>query len=168
MTGLLLPSPLAAVFLALLVVPLCIVVRTDLSQRRIPDGANLGIALLGLGHVLALDPPGAFGRLVEAGLVVVLLVALRALYRRLRGVTGLGLGDVKFLGAATLWTGIAGLAPLLAVASLAAIAAVGIARLAGRRVGRATRIPFGPFLVAGLVAVLALDVAIPAAPWPPA
>lgn len=168
MTGLLLPSPLEAVFLALLAMPLCIVVRTDLRERRIPDAANLAVALLGLGRVLSLDPPDTLGRLAEAALVVALLVALRASYRALRGVTGLGLGDVKFLGAATLWTGLAGLAPLLAIASLAAIAAVGLARLAGRPVGRATRIPFGPFLAAGLVLVLALGFASPAVPWPPA
>ncbi len=168
MTGLLLPSPLEAVFLALLAVPLWIVVRTDLRERRIPDAANLAVALLGLGRVLSLDASDTLGRLAEAALVVALLVALRASYRALRGVTGLGLGDVKFLGAATLWTGLAGLAPLLAAASLAALLALGLVRLSGRPVGRATRIPFGPFLVAGLAFVLAFEAAAPAPPWPPA
>lgn len=148
-----------AAFLAALALPLAWICARDIAERRIPDIANLAVALLGLLHLAVLDP----GRLTEwpidAALVGALLLALRWSYRRWRGVTGLGLGDVKFLAAATLWTGMTGIAMLLLFASTAALAALAVAALAGRRVGRSTRIPFGPFLVAGLVCALVLDTA---------
>lgn len=151
------PLPIDAAFLAALSLVLSVVCVKDIAERRIPDLANLAIALLGLARLAVLDPARLSGRLFDAALAGALLLALRWVHRRWRGTVGLGLGDVKFLAAATLWTGFAGLTLLVLVASLAALAALALAALGGRRVGRATRIPFGPFLALGLSGVLALD-----------
>lgn len=129
----------------------------DLRHRIIPDPLNL--ALLGLGLALAAwegpDPAAPALRLAEAALAFGLFWSVRALHARLRGRVGLGLGDVKFIAAATAWTGLAGLPLLILAASLTALAAVLAAGLAGVRVDRATRLPFGPFLALGLHAALA-------------
>ncbi len=95
-------------------------------------------------------------RAAEAALAYALAWGLRALHARLRGRIGLGLGDVKFLAAATAWTGLAALPLVILVASLTALLALGLASLTGRRIGAATRLPFGPFLVLGLHAALLL------------
>lgn len=128
----------------------------DLRRRIIPDRLNL--ALLGLGLAVAAweDPsPTALAlRLGEVALAFGLFWALREAHARLRGRVGLGLGDVKFIAAATAWTGLLGLPLLILAASLTALAAVLAATLAGGRIDRATRLPFGPFLALGLHAAL--------------
>ena len=142
---------------ALLPLPLTLAVSLiDLRRRIIPDGLNLALLVLGVGfsalHGPALTTAGA--SLLQAACAFLLLWALRAAYARLRGRTGLGLGDVKFIAAATAWTGLAGLPLLLLVASTSALAMLALAALAGKRVGLAFRLPFGPFLALGLHAVL--------------
>lgn len=142
---------------ALLPLPLTLAVSLiDLRRRIIPDGLNLALLVLGVGFAALTGPAlaAAGASLVQAAGAFLLLWALRAAYARLRGRTGLGLGDVKFIAAATAWTGLAGLPLLLLVASTSALAALALAALAGRRVDLAFRLPFGPFLALGLHATL--------------
>jgi leader peptidase (prepilin peptidase)/N-methyltransferase len=86
---------------------------------------------------------------------------LRRLYFAFRKIQGLGLGDVKFLAAAGLWTGVAGLPLLLMVAALTALACTGVMQLAGRQLTGQTSISFGPFLAIGLVFASGVQ-----QPWP--
>jgi len=79
------------------------------------------------------------------------------LYFRLRHTEGLGLGDVKFLVAAAIWVGVAGLPTLLLIAALAALGVAGCLQLAGHRMQRQTSMPFGPFLALGLLLTPALQ-----------
>lgn len=143
---------LVAVLIALpLTVPIAVI---DLRRRIIPDvlnGALLGLGL-GLAAVQAPDAiPVAVGLALAESLVAGLLFAiLRAAYGRLRGRTGLGLGDVKLVAAAMPWIGLAQLPLMILVASLSALGVLGLLRLAGRPIGMRTRLPFGPFLVLGL------------------
>jgi leader peptidase (prepilin peptidase)/N-methyltransferase len=76
---------------------------------------------------------------------------MRRLYFAFRKIQGLGLGDVKFLAAAGIWVGIAGLPLLLLVAALTALACAGVMQLAGRQLNGQTSISFGPFLAIGLL-----------------
>ena len=142
-----------AALVALLPLPMTLPASlVDLRRRIIPDALNL--ALLGLGLAFAAWREGAgwgaASALAQAGLAYLLFWSLRALHARLRGRIGLGLGDVKFIAAATAWTGLAGLPVLILAASLSALAAVGLGALAGRRIAATTRLPFGPFLALGL------------------
>ena len=82
---------------------------------------------------------------------------LRRLYFAFRDVQGLGLGDVKFLAAAGIWVGIAGLPMLLLVAALTALACAGVMRLAGRQLTGQTSMSFGPFLAIGLLFTIGLQ-----------
>ncbi|TXM72382.1 prepilin peptidase [Methylobacterium sp. WL12] len=152
--GAILGAPLVA---ALLPLPLTLTATAfDLRHRIIPDLVNLALFALGLSVAAWREPEMAAValRLAEAGLAFVLFLGLRALHARLRGRVGLGLGDVKFLGAATVWTGLAGLPLLVLTASVTALGAILIGRLAGARITAATRLPFGPFLALGLHAAL--------------
>jgi leader peptidase (prepilin peptidase) / N-methyltransferase len=128
----------------------------DFRRGIIPDALNLAVGSLGLAK--AIVDGGATGGLEAiAGAIVVAAVfwLFRRLYFVLRKIQGLGLGDVKFLAAATPWVGIAGVPMLLLIAALSALLAIGGAQLAGQRLTRQTSLPFGPFLAFGLLSTLA-------------
>jgi leader peptidase (prepilin peptidase)/N-methyltransferase len=128
----------------------------DLRRGIIPDALNLAVA--GLGLVNAVVDGGAMAgveAIAEAIAVGAIFWLFRRLYSALRKIQGLGLGDVKFLAAATPWVGIAGIPVLLLIAALSALLAIGSAQLAGQSLTRQTSLPFGPFLALGLLSTLA-------------
>ena len=124
----------------------------DSRQGIIPDWLNLMIAGLGLAKAVTVGGPMAG---LEAGCEGAAVGAtfwlLRRLYFALRRIQGLGLGDVKFLAAAGIWVGIAGVPMLLLVAALTALSCAGVMQLAGRQLTGRTSISFGPFLAIGLL-----------------
>lgn len=98
---------------------------TDLRSGLLPDWMNAIIAISGLVRMAAGDDPSSALWGAAAALAVgIVLLLLRRLYAMVRGRQGLGLGDVKFLMAATLWTGLSGLPILLLVATMTALAGV--------------------------------------------
>lgn len=126
----------------------------DLRARIIPNGLNLALLLVGLGVLAARDPgaaPLALARaLAEAAIAYGLLWGFRAAYARMRGRTGLGLGDVKFIAAAMPWIGLAQLPLMVLIASTSALLTVVALHLSGHRIEGRTRLPFAPFLALGL------------------
>jgi leader peptidase (prepilin peptidase)/N-methyltransferase len=88
---------------------------------------------------------------LEGAAIGAIFWLLRRLYFTFRKIQGLGLGDVKFLAAAGIWVGVAGLPILLVVAALTALVCAGIMQLAGRQLSGQTAISFGPFLAIGLL-----------------
>jgi leader peptidase (prepilin peptidase)/N-methyltransferase len=131
---------------------------TDLRSGLLPDWMNALVAISGFARLAALtDLSEAFWTSIAALLVGLALLLLRRIYAMARGRQGLGLGDVKFLMAATLWAGLPGLPVLLLVATTAALVAVLALAVMGRRLTGQTALPFGPFLVLGLLAVLVLQ-----------
>ncbi|NEU98610.1 prepilin peptidase [Bradyrhizobium sp. UFLA 03-164] len=136
----------------------CAVALIDLRHGIIPNWLNLAIAALGLANVVITDgTTAAFTAMAIAALVGMLFWLLQRLYFAVRGVDGLGLGDVKFLAAAAIWVGALGVPTLLLIAALAALAVAGGLQLAGREMKRRTSIPFGPFLALGLLLTPALQ-----------
>ncbi|MGY3450454.1 prepilin peptidase [Bradyrhizobium sp. USDA 4353] len=133
-------------------------VWSDLRSGLLPDWMNGLLAISGFARTVALfDVAQALWDGAAAIAVGIALLLLRRLYVMARGRQGLGLGDVKFLMAATLWAGLSGLPILLLIATTAALVAVAGLSIAGRRMSGATALPFGPFLVIGLLAVFALQ-----------
>jgi leader peptidase (prepilin peptidase) / N-methyltransferase len=130
----------------------------DLRHGIIPDGLNLAIAGLGLASAIAADGGAggaeAIGEAIAAGAICWLL---RRLYFAWRKIHGLGLGDVKFVAAATMWVGFWGTPTLILIAALAALVAAGGLQIAGHQLTRRTSLPFGPFLALGLLATVALQ-----------
>ncbi len=124
----------------------------DIRDGIIPDWINLAIAGLGFANALLIGgSPAALEALGEGAVVGVVFWLLRRLYFSLRKIQGLGLGDVKFLAAAGVWIGIAGLPVLLLIATVTALACAGLMQLAGRSLTKQTSMSFGPFLAVGLL-----------------
>lgn len=138
---------------ALLCVLCAAIAWIDIRHGIIPDWLNLSIAVLGLLRVFLIgDIWAAAAALGEGAIIGAVFWLLRRLYFALRGIQGLGLGDVKFLAAAGIWVGIAGVPMLLLVATIIALTCIGAVQLSGRAALTAqTSMSFGPFLAIGLL-----------------
>jgi leader peptidase (prepilin peptidase)/N-methyltransferase len=129
----------------------------DIRHGIIPDWLNLTIAGLGLSKAVMIGgAPAGLEAACEGAVIGATFWLLRRLYFAFREVQGLGLGDVKFLAAAGIWSGVEGLPMLVLVAALTALACAGLAQLAGRQLSGQTSISFGPFLAIGLLFTLGL------------
>jgi leader peptidase (prepilin peptidase)/N-methyltransferase len=124
----------------------------DARHQLLPDWLSLPLLPLGLA-VAAVAGPGWAATPVDAGLGAGLGAGLvwlvRALHMRLRGIEGVGLGDVKLMAVAGTWVGWQGLGSVLLLAAMGTLAAVAVLRLAGRATARSQPIPFGPGIAAG-------------------
>ena len=132
---------------------LCVVLAwIDIRDGIIPDWLNLAIAGLGLVKIMMTGDLSAALEAIGEGIVVGgVFWLLRRLYFSYRKIQGLGLGDVKFLAAAGIWVGVAGIAPVLLIATMTALACAGVMQLSGRALTAQTSLSFGPFLAAGLL-----------------
>jgi leader peptidase (prepilin peptidase)/N-methyltransferase len=149
---------IAATLLVLLALASLVLAWIDFRRGIIPDWLNLLIALAGLARAWLFDGwAAALDALLEGLIVGAIVLGLRWLYFRLRGHHGLGLGDVKLLGASAAWVGVAGIPMQLLVGSITALIAAVALHLAGRTMTRQTALPFGPFLAAGLLVTLVLQ-----------
>ncbi|MBR0697769.1 A24 family peptidase [Bradyrhizobium lablabi] len=138
----------ASLYLVGLLAAICAI---DARYGIIPDSMVLALAAGGVIQLALIEPIEAFWqRAAEASFVLVVVYLLRSGYRWLRGHDGLGLGDVKFLGASVFWIGIAGVPGLLLVAVLSAFASLLILRLQGHQLHGRQAISFGPHLAIGL------------------
>jgi leader peptidase (prepilin peptidase)/N-methyltransferase len=131
------------VFLAVLVV----VSEVDLELRIIPNVIVLPAAALGLTAMIAIEPEHWYEYLVAALGSAAFLYVIAVIYERLRGMSGLGMGDVKLalcMGAFLGWSVI----PALFVGFVLG-AIIGVIAIARGKGDMKTAIPFGPFLAAG-------------------
>jgi leader peptidase (prepilin peptidase) / N-methyltransferase len=146
------------VFFGLVCLLSAVLAWIDIRYGIIPDWLNLTIAGLGLSKAMIVGGPLAgLEAACEGAVIGAVFWLLRRLYFAFRDTQGLGLGDVKFLAAAGLWVGVAGLPMLLLVAALTALACAGVMQLAGRQLTRQTSMSFGPFLAIGLLVTLGLQ-----------
>lgn len=119
----------------------------DIDHKIIPDrfslgGIVVGLACAGFTQVGWVD--SLIGIAVGGG--GLLLIAL--IYFKLTGIEGMGMGDVKLLGALGAYLGWQSLPLIVLTASLSGLA-VGLAAMAYNKSGKRTEIPFGPFLSLG-------------------
>lgn len=137
----------AGLYLLSLLAAVCAI---DARYGIIPNSIVLALAAGGA-TVAALDGFATlWERAVEAALVLVGTCLFRAAYRAIRGFDGLGLGDVKFLGAGVLWIGIEGTPTLLLVAVFSALASLVVLKLEGHELQGRQAISFGPHLAIGV------------------
>lgn len=147
---LILTLPLAFSFVCLAVI--------DIETKRLPDKLTyptffIGVLLAVAASIVLGDSTPLWNALRSAGgaLVVFFLIALAA-------PGGFGLGDVKLAPSLGLAMGFAtrggarSFVGFMAAFVLGAL--IGILLMAGGKAGRKTKIPFGPFLVAGTFLVL--------------
>jgi leader peptidase (prepilin peptidase)/N-methyltransferase len=128
------------VFTAMLIV----LFGTDYDTQRLPNVITLPGVVVGVVFSL-FTPPGIVASLIGAALGAGILLAVRWIWRKLRGVDAMGLGDVKMLAMIGAFLGWREIWVVLFIASLTG-ASIGV--LLTMRQGRSmqTRLPFGTFL----------------------
>lgn len=153
------PASLTHAALALVAADIAL---TDLERQRIRLLSLFLVLVLGTGFRLAAGSGGfpaslaqAFNLisapLIAAALIAAFAVSINALYRRLRGMDGMGSGDMILLAAAAIWLPGAFYPVFLLCASLSALAAILVlAWRSGNRPVATARIPFGAFLAMSL------------------
>jgi leader peptidase (prepilin peptidase) / N-methyltransferase len=147
--GFLLLAPLDAIFGTFLALAVLFVAATDLTRFEIPDLANCAIFLLGIGWVVSsgLSSDAIFDAVLRAAVAAAVLEMVRILYRRLRGIEGLGMGDVKLAAAGAPWLPWSHLQVALLIAVCAALLVVAArALLAPNELHMRLALPFGAFL----------------------
>ncbi len=123
---------------------------TDLRTRRLPDILTLPLAAIGLVfNTLVYDTP------IPALLGLVIgyasFWAVEVVFRRLRGIDGLGRGDAKLLAAGGAWCTAWFLPAIALIGAGTALLYVALLALVRRRFeGRLTTYPFGPWLALGI------------------
>ncbi len=128
---------------------LALLAAFDFDQFRLPDALTWPLGLAGLGATAWIGAAPVLQHAAAALAAGLSLWLVGAIYHRMRGRQGLGLGDVKLFAALGAWIGPEGLASALLLACLAALTALLAGHLAGRQLDAATPIPFGIFLALG-------------------
>jgi leader peptidase (prepilin peptidase)/N-methyltransferase len=125
----------------------------DLRRFRVPDPLNLLAALAGLATIWfasrAQDAqvwPAILRALAQAALAGGALWAVREAFFRLRGVDGLGLGDVKLAAASGMWIGPHAFSMAVLFAAIGALAFIGVRRLVDGSWPPDRKIPFAFYL----------------------
>ena len=142
-------APVDALFATALSILLLWLAKSDLQRFELPDLANLSVGVLGLMWISTqLDPAvGLLHATLRALAAAACLTAVKWSYDRIRGIEGLGWGDVKLAAAGAIWLDW----PQMPLALLIA-AAAGLLVIAGRGafsptpITASTALPFGAFL----------------------
>lgn len=121
----------------------------DLEHQILPNVITLPGVIAGLTASLV-APPGFKLALLGALLGGGVLWAIAEIYMRVRGIEGMGMGDVKMLGMIGAFLGAPLMALTLVLASLAG-AVTGVALMVGGRGDLQRKLPFGTFLAAAAV-----------------
>lgn len=129
------------------------VVYFDFRYLIIPDWINAGLLLSGLVLSAVIGFESLLYALVLAVSIAVFFYCVAFVYAKFRKREGLGMGDVKFLAAASTWVGITDLPWLLLFASAAALVHALFLGIGGGKIDGTTRLPFGPHLAMGLLLV---------------
>lgn len=150
--GLTLVPPMTAVATGVLALLMSLITLIDLKHFIIPNVLSFPAVPLGmLANILVFHPEDWSAGLTESLVGAVLaggsFYLLRAAWLRLRGIDGLGMGDVKLAAVAGAWLGPSLLAPACLAAALAGLGAVAIMALRpGRKIALNDEIPFGSFI----------------------
>lgn len=124
---------------------LIVVVYIDLDFRIIPDRFSLGNWGVALAGSLVFGEPDIILSLAGGLMGFGIFFMLAWGYEKLKGVEGLGFGDVKMMGWLGAWLGVEWVPFCILIASLSGLV---IGLIAGRKSGEGmqTALPFGPFL----------------------
>lgn len=150
-------SPITMIALGVLLLILVPIAIIDLRERRIPNSLNLALAATGVlaQSLTATSFRQVLGALIAPVAIAAVFLAVIALMKMLRRPGTLGLGDVKFLAAASLWVGFVGSTVVFVLASLLALGFV-VIRAPWHRLDFKRAIAFGPFLAVSLLLIFAL------------
>jgi leader peptidase (prepilin peptidase)/N-methyltransferase len=122
----------------------------DFRTFWLPDVLTLPLILAGLAQAAWLQPDRLTERALAAAIAYTLLFLLAWSYRALRKRDGLGMGDAKLLAAGGAWLGIVALPWVVVAGSVLALLYALALRARGTKLTNTLRLPFGPFLAAGI------------------
>jgi leader peptidase (prepilin peptidase)/N-methyltransferase len=134
--------------LALIVLAIAVI---DTRLFVIPNELTAAAFILALANAATQAPDAIWeaigAALIRGAVLALMFFVMRALYRRLRGRDGLGLGDVKLAGVAGAWLGLLTIPIAIEIAALTALAVFGVRHYAsGRAFDPGLKFPFGLFL----------------------
>ena len=129
-------------------VALIATVFIDLEFRIIPDRFSLGGWIIALAAALFWQCPSIESALAGGAFGAGVFFMMAWGYEKLKGVEGLGMGDVKMMGWLGSWVGMMGVPFVILAGSLTGLAA-GLIAMRTSKEGFKTAIPFGPFLAFG-------------------
>jgi leader peptidase (prepilin peptidase) / N-methyltransferase len=142
------------VFFTILLSALLIMISAiDIRQLRIPDGLNVLLFGSGISYWTVHSFENLPYQVANAAVVAGLLWLLRYGYAHYSGRIGLGLGDVKMMGAAAVWISPLSVPLLIFIASFSGL----VFAIAGGNHKVGARIPFGPFLAVGLISTWLME-----------
>jgi leader peptidase (prepilin peptidase)/N-methyltransferase len=136
----------------LFVAALVFVSEVDVEERIIPDVIILPAAAVGLVTMMVIKPARWWEWPVAALGAGLFLFVIAEVYERVRGVAGMGMGDVKMALCMGAYLGVAVIPAFFIAFVVGAIAGVALV-LVTDKTGKSA-IPFGPFLAAGAVVAL--------------
>lgn len=137
-------------FGGLLAVLAAAIAFVDARNLIIPDTLNASLAAGGFAYQSWMVSGFAWKALAFAGIIAGLFFAIYLWFIHVRGVHGLGLGDVKMAGAASLWISPWNFSLFLLVTCTTALLFVFFQYMRGAKLSRRTKLPFGPFLGLGV------------------
>tara|TARA_R110002126_G_scaffold266675_1_gene409894 strand:- start:15592 stop:16083 length:492 start_codon:yes stop_codon:yes gene_type:complete len=129
---------------------LLVISKIDFKELKIPDGLNLVLALSGIAYQWVTKIEFPIVPLAGGVLLFFCFYAVRSIHHRMRGIVGLGLGDVKMAGAAAVWLHPANLPVFVFLSSAAALISMRLFNRRDFRFQTTGQTPFGPFLAIGL------------------
>ncbi len=155
-----LPAPLSLVAAGLSWV-LLVLTLIDLRYLEVPDAISLPLILAGLATTWWIKPQAVLEHAVAAAGAATAIWLLGEAFRRLRGVAGIGGGDVRLFAAAGAWVGFAALPTVVFLSGIFGLIAASLLVKLGWVAWR-DRIPFVPAISAALWTVFL----IPEQAWP--
>jgi leader peptidase (prepilin peptidase)/N-methyltransferase len=155
------PDPVWLLSRLIFTAMLIVLFGTDLDVQRLPNVITFPGIALGLAFSL-FTPPGAVDSLMGIALGAGSLWLVRWGWKRMTGVDGMGLGDVKMLAMIGAFLGWRAVWITLFLASITG-AVTGVVLLAMKARSLQSRLPFGTFLA--VAAYLASTIGGPLATW---
>src|SRR5262249_27250093 len=134
----LLPKAAFGCLLVGLVVQLAII---DSRRMILPNSLNAIFAAAGLAQSMVIGQPALIDAVLGPIAGAAVLGCLAAVFRRVRGIDGLGGGDLKFVAAAGLWIGWQDMSWMLLIAALSALVFVAVQGVRSGQWQPGTRVP---------------------------
>ena len=122
----------------------------DIKHFLLPDRLTATVLCVGVVFALWLGPTAVFHSIIGAAAGFLSFAAVRQVYLKARSREGMGLGDVKLLGAGGAWLGWQALPYAVLISAGAALAVTAFRSRSLAQLSPEMRIPFGAYLAVGI------------------
>lgn len=144
--GLLVLTSQNLLFAAALYINIAALSIYDFLAYRLPNLLTLSFFLVAVAYAFAASPLAFETHAIGAVAGFAVPVLVNAVYRRLRGRDGIGMGDAKLLAGCGMLVGWPSLPLILAISSILGLGYALLTRHDNQVTGAPKHIPFGPFI----------------------